>query len=155
MPRLIWVFAGRTTTLLVLSWGGSHSKGRPLSSVCMCVCQNFPTSSLKPLGRLKTNFMWSLLGIEERKFVQTVRVTWSRWPPCPYMIKTLNIFFSPEPKGLWPWNLVCGIELSSTIKFVQMMTLGWPWHILLQGQIWSLMHLYGKKGKQWIVQKLL
>ena len=22
MPRLIWVFAGRTTTLLVLSWGG-------------------------------------------------------------------------------------------------------------------------------------
>ena len=23
MPRLIWVFAGRTTTLLVLSWGGS------------------------------------------------------------------------------------------------------------------------------------
>ena len=25
MPRLIWVFAGRTTTLLVLSWGGSNS----------------------------------------------------------------------------------------------------------------------------------
>ena len=24
MPRLIWVFAGRTTTLLVLSWGGSN-----------------------------------------------------------------------------------------------------------------------------------
>ena len=23
MPRLIWVFAGRTVTLLVLSWGGS------------------------------------------------------------------------------------------------------------------------------------
>ena len=23
MPRLIWVFAGRTTTLFVLSWGGS------------------------------------------------------------------------------------------------------------------------------------
>ena len=25
MPRLIWVFAGRTLTLLVLSWGGSYS----------------------------------------------------------------------------------------------------------------------------------
>ena len=25
MPRLIWVFAGRTLTLLVLSWGGSNS----------------------------------------------------------------------------------------------------------------------------------
>ena len=24
MPRLIWVFAGRTSTLLVLSWGGSN-----------------------------------------------------------------------------------------------------------------------------------
>ena len=27
------------------------------------------------------------------------------------------------------------------------MTLGWPWPILQQGQIWSLMFLYGKKGK--------
>ena len=28
MPRLIWVFAGPTTTLLVLSWGGSHYVSR-------------------------------------------------------------------------------------------------------------------------------
>ena len=27
------------------------------------------------------------------------------------------------------------------------MTLGWPWPILRQGQIWSLMLLYGEKGK--------
>ena len=27
------------------------------------------------------------------------------------------------------------------------MTLGWPWPILRQGQIWFLMLLYGKKGK--------
>ena len=27
------------------------------------------------------------------------------------------------------------------------MTLGWPWLILQQGQIWSLMLLYGEKGK--------
>ena len=26
MPRLIWVFAGRTVILLVLSWGGSFSE---------------------------------------------------------------------------------------------------------------------------------
>ena len=26
MPRLIWVFAGRTATLLVLTWGGSNLK---------------------------------------------------------------------------------------------------------------------------------
>ena len=54
---------------------------------------------------------------------------------------------SLEPKGLWPWNLVCIIRCSSTTKFAQMMTLDWPWPILWQGQIWSLLLLYGEKGK--------
>ena len=36
-----------------------------------------------------------------------------------------------------------------------MMALGWPWPVLRQGQIWSLMLLYGQKVKQWIFQKLL
>ena len=54
---------------------------------------------------------------------------------------------SLEPKGQWPWKLVCSIGYSSTSKFVQMMTLSWPWPILRQGQIWSLMLLYGKKVK--------
>ena len=69
--------------------------------------------------------------------------------------KNLKQSSSPEPKGRWPWNLVCSIGCSSTTKFVQIMTLGWPWPILRQGQIWSLMLLYGKKVKQWIFQKLL
>ena len=57
----------------------------------MYVCQHFQTSSpLKPLGWLKPNFIWSLLGTGERKFVQTGLVTWPRWPPCPYMV----IFYS-------------------------------------------------------------
>ena len=30
-------------------------------------------------------------------------------------------------------------------QIAQMMTLGWPWPILRQGQIWSIMLLYGKK----------
>ena len=30
----------------------------------------------------------------KREFVQMVQVTWPRWPPCPYMVKTLKIFFS-------------------------------------------------------------
>ena len=46
------------------------------------------------------------------------------------------------------WKLVSSIVYSSTTRFVQMMTLGWPWLILRQGQIWSLMLLYGKKGKK-------
>ena len=39
MPRLIWVFAGRTVILLVLSWGGSNS----IDSLCTAfktVCQD-------------------------------------------------------------------------------------------------------------------
>ena len=31
-----------------------------------------------------------------------------------------------------------------------MMTLGWPWPILFQGQIWSLRLFNGKKWKMWI-----
>ena len=61
--------------------------------------------------------------------------------------KKLKKSSSPELKGWWPWNLVCSIGCLSTTKFVQMKTLGWPWLILRQGQIWSLMLLYGKKGK--------
>ena len=62
---------------------------------------------------------------------------------------------SPEPKGRWPRKLVCSIGSSSTTKIVQMMTLCWHWPTLQQGQIWSLMHLYGKKVKQWVFQTLL
>ena len=37
MPRLIWVFAGRTVILLVLSWGGLFLR-RSVASVCLFVC---------------------------------------------------------------------------------------------------------------------
>ena len=52
---------------------------------------------------------------------------------------------SPEPIDQWPWNFVCSIVYASSTKVVQIMTLGWPWHILSQGQIWSHRLLYGKK----------
>ena len=48
-PRLIWVFAGRTVILLVLSWCGSnekvHVKGY-LAQACLCFCAVSP----KPLS---------------------------------------------------------------------------------------------------------
>ena len=87
--------------------------------VCVCMCvvsQRFQISSRKPLGQSKSNFIWSLHGMGERTFVQLVQVTWPRWPPCPYMVKALKKS-PPEPKGRWPWNLVCSIGFSSTIKF--------------------------------------
>ena len=85
---------------------------------------------------------------------QMVLTTWPRWLLCPYMVN-LKKSSSPEPYGWWPWNLVCIIGCSSTIKFAQMMTLGWPLPISWQGQIWSLMLFYGKKLTQWTFQKLL
>ena len=61
--------------------------------------------------------------------------------------KNLKKSSSPEPIDWWPWNMVCSIVYASTIKVVQIMTLGWPWPILHQGQIWPLRLLYGKKWK--------
>ena len=57
--------------------------------------------------------------------------------------KNLKKSSSPEPKGWWPWKLVCRMGCSCSTKFIQIMTLSWPWPILRQGQIRSLMLLYG------------
>ena len=145
MRRLVWAFAGRTYhivgnymlrlkflahlsrrligELIVYQWLRRPSSVRP-SSV---VRQHFQTSSpLKLLGQLNSYFIWRLLRMGERKFVQMVLVTWPRWPPCPYMVKTLKKS-SPEPEGQWPWDLVCSIWVVGPTKFVQMMILGWPW----------------------------
>ena len=58
--------------------------------------------------------------------------------------KNLKKYSSLEPNSRWSWNLVCSIKYSSTTKFFQMMTLGWPWP---QGQIWSLMLFIWEKIK--------
>ena len=76
--------------------------------------------------------MWSFHGMEGRKFVQIVQVTWPIWLLCPYMAKHYS---SLESKGRRPWNLVCSIKYSSTTKFIQMITLSWPWPFLRQGQM--------------------
>ena len=64
--------------------------------------------------------------------------------------KNLNKSSSPEPIDRWPWNFVCSIVYASTTKVVQIITLGWPWHILRQSQIWWHRLLYGKKWKLFI-----
>ena len=95
-------------------------------------------SPLKSLGWLKPNFMWSLLEMRERKFVKTFQ-------DGHHAHINIKKSSSVETKGLWPWNLLCSIGCSSTTKFVQMMTLGWPWPILRQDRLWSLILLYGKR----------
>ena len=54
------------------------------------------------------------------------------------------MFSSLEAEGQWPWDLVCSIGDVGPTRFAQMMNLGWPWPSLWQGQIWFLMHLFGK-----------
>ena len=64
---------------------------------------------------------------------------------CPYMVKTFKKS-SSEPIDRWPWNLVCSIMWASTNKMHQIMTLGWPWPILLQGQILVMKNCENKRS---------
>ena len=90
----------------------------------------------------------------EWKFVQLIQVTWPRWPPCIYMVKTLKkILLRQKADDLETWSAVLSAQVLPSV--FQIMTLVWPWPILRQGQIWSIVLLYGKKVKQWIFQKLL
>ena len=54
------------------------------------------------------------------------------------------MFSSLEAEGQWPWDLVCSIGDVGPTRFAQVINLGWPWPSLWQGQIWFLMHLFGK-----------
>ena len=45
--------------------------------------------------------------------------------------KTLQKSLCSKPRDWLPWNLVYSIAYTSTTKFVQMMTLGWPWPFLM------------------------
>ena len=61
--------------------------------------------------------------------------------------KNLKKIFSRTQR---PMTLKLGMQhwVLEYHQTVQMMTLGWPWPILRQCQIWSLMLLYGKNVKQ-------
>ena len=53
----------------------------------------------KPLGRLMQNFTWSLSGMGKWNYIQMVQVTWPRWPPCSYLVKTWKILLLRNHKG--------------------------------------------------------
>ena len=50
---------------------------------------NFKQPPLKPLGQCCSNFMWSPLGVGERKIANMLLIHWPRWPPCPHFGKNL------------------------------------------------------------------
>ena len=77
------------------------------------------------------------------KFVQMFQVAWPRWLSGPYMVKTF--------KHLMTLKLGIQDRVLKYYKYVQMMTLSWPWPFLWHGQICFLMLLHGWKLIQHIV----
>ena len=49
------------------------------------------------VGHFEQTFVCKLLGTRKIKFNDMMLVTRPRWPPCPYMLKTLQKSSSPEP----------------------------------------------------------
>ena len=66
--------------------------------MCVCMCANIFKHLLlrNHWASQKSNFMWSLHGMGE-----LVQVTWPRWPPCPYMVKTLNLLLRNQKARKW------------------------------------------------------
>ena len=131
--------------------------GRPPSSVVRRRLRPHSLNifSSETTGPIKVKFHMELLWGGGTKVCSNGPSHMTKMVARPIYGKNLKKSSSLEPKGRWPWNLVCVIGCLSTTKFAQMMILGWPWPILRQSQIWSLMLLYGQKVKQWIFQKLL
>ena len=102
----------------------AHLSRRQTSVVhkCMNVCQHFQTSPQKFPGQSKSNFICCLHGMGERKFVQPLQVTWPRWPPCPYMVKTLKYLLqNQKANDLETQYAASGaLVLPSLFKW-------WPW----------------------------
>ena len=88
------------------------------------IFSNFFSSITAKLTEAKFHVWTSWIG--RTKVCSNGHVTWPRWPPCPYMVKTSKKTSSSKPKGWWPWNLICSIWYSSTIKFVPVVLFDTP-----------------------------
>ena len=53
--------------------------------------------SQKPVGHFEPNFVCELLGTRKLRINDMMLVMCPRWPPCPYMVKTLQKSSFPEP----------------------------------------------------------
>ena len=78
-------------------------------------------------------FLRNYLAYEARFYVEPPWDGWTKvWSnglghmtkmaTMPIYDKNLNKSSTLEPKGWWPWKLICSTEYSSTTKFVQVMT---------------------------------
>ena len=114
--------------------------------MCVCICSTFSNIfSSETTGPIEAKFHVEPPWDGGTKVCSNSPVHKTKMADMPIYDKKLKKSSSPEPKDRWPWNLVCNIGCSSTTKLFHMMALGWPWFILRQGQIWSLLLLYRKK----------
>ena len=107
--------------------------GRPPSSVVVRRRHSLNIFSSETTRLVKVKFHMELLWDRGTKVCSNDPDHMTRMAAMPIYGKNLKKSSSLEPKGRWPWNIVCIIRCPSTTKFAQMMTLGWPWHILQQG----------------------
>ena len=126
--------------------------GKPPSSVCRPYSLNIFSETAWPI---KVTFHMEPPWDGGMKVCSNGPGHMTKMATMPIYGKNLKKIFFSGTKRLMTLEVGMGIRCSSTTKFVQMMTLSWPWSISLQGQIWSLMLLYGKKVEPWIFQKLL
>ena len=86
-------------------WGLS---ALPLGYIHVFNCVIFQISILKLLEQISTDFTWGLLSKGYGQFVQMVPRHWTRWPSCPYMVKSLNSFLlqNQESFGAESWYIV-------------------------------------------------
>ena len=125
----------------------AYRTGRPPSSVVRCCPYTLNIFSSETTGPITVKFQMELLWDGGTKVCSNGPGHMTKMAAMPIFGKNLKKSSSLEPKGLWPWILVCIIRCSSTNRFAQMMVLGWPCPILWQGQIWSLDAFVLEKGK--------
>ena len=79
--------------------------------------------SSKPTRPIKVKFHMELLWDGGTKVYSNSPGHINKMAAMPIYSKNLKKSSSLEPKGRWPWKLVCGIGYWSNTKFVQMVTL--------------------------------
>ena len=91
------------------------------------------------LGWLKPYYMLSLCGVGNESCGANLGHVTNMAVIHIYSKNHLKIIFTVL-KGRWPYNSVYSIGGSGPTKLFQMVTLGWLWPFLCQGQILSLQH---------------
>ena len=106
-------------------------------------------------GQIEAEFHMEPPYIGATKIFSNISGHMTKMTALPIYGKNLYKSSSLLPIGRSPWNLAYNIGHSSTIKFHQMITIGWSLPFWRNGQLWFLRHLYGKMFKLWITQKLI